>query len=49
MDGVDLVAVKQNPLGKGGFPRIYMRADSNVPHLRNIDAHFVLSTSLWKK
>jgi hypothetical protein len=44
VDGVDLVAVKQNALGKGGFPRIDMRADSNVPHLSdvrpgNVDAH----------
>jgi hypothetical protein len=41
VDGVDFVAVKQDPLGKGSFPRIDMRADPDIPHPGNVDAHFV--------
>jgi hypothetical protein len=50
MDGVDLVAVKQDALGKGGFPRVDMCTDSNVPHLSDIcpvsvDAHSIPTPS----
>jgi hypothetical protein len=41
VDGVNFIAVKQNTLGKGGFPRINMRADPDIPHPGNVDAHFV--------
>jgi hypothetical protein len=45
VDGVNFVTVKQDTLGKGGFPRVDMRTNSNVPHLLdvrpgNVDAHF---------
>jgi hypothetical protein len=41
MDGVNFFAVKQNTLGKGCFPRIDVRANPDVPHSGNVDAHFV--------
>jgi hypothetical protein len=42
VDGVDLVAIKKNALRQGGFSRIDVRANSNVPHPANVDAHFFL-------
>jgi hypothetical protein len=46
VDGVDLVTIEQNPLRKGGFPRVNMRADPDVPHLGNGVAHFNLLSSI---
>jgi hypothetical protein len=39
VDSVNLVAVKENPLRKRRFPRVDVRADSNVTHLVHVDAH----------
>jgi hypothetical protein len=41
VNGVNFVAEKQYAFRQGRFPRIDMRADSDVPHLRNIDAHLI--------
>jgi hypothetical protein len=49
VDGVDFVAVKQNTLRKGGFPRIDMRADSDIPHPGYVDAHFVLHSYIKRR
>ena len=39
VDGVDLVAIVQDPLGKRRLARIDVGADADVPHCRNVNCH----------
>jgi hypothetical protein len=39
VDGVDLVTIKQDTFGKGGFSRIDMRTNPYIPHPGDVNAH----------
>jgi hypothetical protein len=43
VDRVDFVAIKENPFRKRRFSGINMRADTDVTHLGNVDAHIFIT------
>jgi hypothetical protein len=56
VDGVDLLAIKENTLGKRSLARVDMGGNTDVPHLFNVYGHLEpsphrnrMTGTLWRR